>query len=112
MHLLAPFRAQIRERQENSPQSNTQSPNRLRLQTNCPTSPNPSLELNPTTQSRNVTIQMRRECIRRRVFVSQFRERGAFQVGEGFAHYHCHDDEADEREEVQPAAEEEGEDVV
>lgn len=55
---------------------------------------------------------MRRECIRRRVFVSQFRERGAFQVGEGFAHYHCHDDEADEREEVQPAAEEEGEDVV
>jgi hypothetical protein len=95
-----------------SPQGNTQPPNSLRLQTNRLGRPNPRLIVDLPTDRSNVTVQMRRECIRRRILVPQLSQRRTLQVGQGLAHHHRDDDEPNKKEQVEGCAGEEGEDVI
>lgn len=102
----------LRRKRKNSPKSNTQPPNSLRLDTNRFGSPNPRNIINPPTDAGNITRKSRRKRIRRRVLISQIGQRRALQVRERLADDDGDDNQGDQKQCVENCAGEEWEDVV
>lgn len=98
--------------EKNVPQSNTQPPDTLRLQTNPLTGTNQSPVLQLSVQVGQVAAQFRGEGIRTGNVVGDLSDLITLEIREWLSDYNSHDNDSDEKEEVCDGGSQEGEDIV